>query len=159
MKHIFITSTSCWKLFMNFHWIFVFLVLPLSAVAHSRSILFSITFWFIKDLETLRHCLINKTLLRGEEAVSNIHKICCTWRTQLESVNAQILIRIVPVWMCVWCVWSNNDDARIIAYSIIQWQLSAVPIQKCQWAIKCVMSCSYRRIHLLHRLLYTVYHI
>lgn len=56
-------------------------------------------------------------------------------------------------------VWPNTDDARIIAYSIIQWQLSAVPIQKCQWAIKCVMSCSYRRIHLLHRLLYTVYHI
>lgn len=48
-------------------------------------------------------------------------------------VNAQILIRILPVHnKCMFAVWSNNVDARIIAYSIIQWQLAAVPIQKCQ---------------------------
>lgn len=34
-------------------------------------------------------------------------------------VNAQILIRILPVHnKCMFAVWSNNVDARIIAYSI-----------------------------------------
>lgn len=65
----------------------------------------------------------------------------------INSHTYRLVYKYIYVYICLSVVCSNNDHAHFIAYSIIQWQLSVFPIHKCQWAIKCVMSCSYRRTH------------